>query len=73
LRILSAGLRVWRGRGGAKVGLWAFVFVITSLQMMTALRPLLGPESRLRLHDERKFFLVHWAETIEADATRAGD
>ncbi len=72
-RILSAGLRVWNGRRGATVVLWAFVFVITSLQMMTALRPMLGPASRFRLHDERKFFLVHWAETIEADATRSGD
>jgi hypothetical protein len=72
-RILSAGLRVWSGKRSATVGLWAFVFLITSMQMMTALRPLLGPASGFRLHDERKFFLVHWAETMEADATRAGD
>lgn len=72
-RILSAGLRVWRGRRSATVGVWAFVFLITSMQMMTALRPLLGPADGLRLHGERKFFLVHWAETLEEDATSAGD
>ena len=33
------------------------------LQMGTALRPLVGTSERL-LPDERRFFLVHWFETL---------
>jgi hypothetical protein len=67
-RILSAGLRRWRGRPSALTGLWASIFLVTSLQMMTTLRPLLGHSDGFRFHDERKFFLVHWADTIVSDA-----
>lgn len=70
-RILSAGLRRWRARPSATVGLWATIFLVTSLQMMTAMRPLLGPAHGFGFRDERKFFLAHWADTILWESQRA--
>lgn len=66
-RFLDAGLRRWNARRGALVGLWVTVFVATSLQMTTTLRPIVGTSSEL-LDGRRKFFLQHWAETIAQDS-----
>ncbi len=51
-------------RSGTAVGIWSFLFVLVSLQMMTTLRPLLGSDTRL-LAQEKKFFLTQWSECME--------
>ena len=43
------------------------VFLLTSLQMMTALRPLVGTSDRL-FDGEKRFFLQHWGRTVNEDA-----
>lgn len=65
-RVLRAGIRLWGARRGAWVGAWFVIFVLTSLQMSTTLRPLLGSADRF-FDPTRKFFLVHWAESVDAD------
>jgi hypothetical protein len=69
-RVLSAGMRHWKARGGALFGLWITIFLITGLQMMTTLRPMLGPTDRF-FDPARKFFLEHWSETLTTKRTGA--
>ncbi len=69
-RVITAGLRHWNARRWGIVGVWVFVFLLTSLQMMTALRPLVGTSDRL-IDGEKRFFLQNWGRTISEDAGRA--
>jgi hypothetical protein len=54
----SGGLRVWVG-----------IFFLVMLQMTTALRPLVGTAPAL-LPEEKKFFLVHWMDSLKGDMGR---
>ncbi len=49
---------------------WIVIFAITSLQMMTALRPLVGKSENI-LPKEKMFFLYHWgnlfSQTIDLE------
>ena len=42
---------------------WIVIFVLVSLQMSSALRPLIGTAPTL-LPTEKRFFLQHWVETM---------
>lgn len=44
--------------------IWTMIFLLVTLQMSTALRPLLGRSEQL-LSGERKFFLEHWSESVK--------
>lgn len=68
-RVITSGLRHWKARRWGIVGFWVFVFLLTSLQMMTALRPLVGTSDRL-LDGEKRFFLQHWGRTMNEDSGR---
>jgi hypothetical protein len=63
LRFMDAGLKLMLN-AGAGTRVWFAVFVLVALQMTTALRPIIGTAETL-LPAEKKFFLVHWLETIE--------
>lgn len=65
-RVFNAGLRQWSARRSGWIGLWLMILLVTCLQMMTTLRPLLGTSERF-YDPARKFFLVHWAQTLDAD------
>lgn len=60
------------GRSSWQVQLWLLIFLTVTLQMSTALRPLLD-ESEDFLPEEKKFFLTHWVDSIDAQATRASN
>ena len=45
---------------------WCFILLLTMVQMSTTLRPLVGTSPQF-LTMEKKFFLVHWGETADAD------
>lgn len=45
---------------------WALIFVVVCLQMTTALRPIVGT-SQTFLPQEKKFFVVHWLQTLFAN------
>jgi hypothetical protein len=54
-----------RSRAGIKV--WTLLYLLVSLQMTAALRPLLGPASTF-LPTEKRFFLVHWLDVVDKPA-----
>ncbi len=63
MRLLGdAGRRVWSGGGGG-LGVWMVIYIVVSLQMMTAMRPIIGSADTL-LPTEKQFFLTHWVETM---------
>ena len=47
--------------GGVKV--WICLFLLVTLQMTTALRPIVGTAPTL-LPEEKKFFVNHWRENL---------
>jgi len=71
-RVIGAGLRHWKARRWGIVGCWVLVFLLTSLQMMTVLRPLVGSSGAL-FEGEKRFFLQHWARTMNEDGRTALD
>ncbi len=63
VRLLGdAGRRVWGGGNGG-LGVWMIIYIVVSLQMMTALRPIIGTADTL-LPTEKRFFLSHLVETM---------
>jgi len=56
-KLTSTGKTTWQVR------LWLLIFLTVTLQMSTALRPLLGSSDHL-LPQEKKFFLTHWLESL---------
>jgi len=51
---------------------WAMIFVVVTLQMSTTLRPLVGnAEDQPIFTGEKKFFLHHWLDNLNGDATPA--
>ena len=50
---------------------WMGIFVLVVLQMSTSLRPIVG-ESDKFLSGEKKFFLSHWSEQLQAEARARG-
>lgn len=66
MRLLAdAGRRVWGGASSG-LGLWMLIYIVVSLQMMTALRPIIGHADTL-LPTEKRFFLAHWTQTLGAE------
>lgn len=67
---LYFGLRLIGSSSGSRMsGVWIAIYVVVCLQMMTALRPIVG-RSDTFLPGEKKFFFVHMLETM---ANAAGD
>lgn len=69
--ILAAGLLrklTSAGHASWQVQLWLLIFLTVTLQMSTALRPLLS-ESEHFLPQEKKFFLTHWIDSIDDQAS----
>ena len=49
----------------AGIRVWTVIYLLVALQMTTALRPLLGKADTF-LPPEKKFFLAHWSDVIDA-------
>lgn len=64
LRFVFAALRKYNTKYLVYVRFWVVIFIITSLQMMTALRPILGTSDEL-LPKEKKFFIEHWGDCMD--------
>ncbi len=47
--------------------IWALIFILVTLQMSTALRPIIGPSEKTFLPVEKKFFLAHWKDALFED------
>ena len=59
---LAFGLRLIGG-GSRTSKVWIAIYIVVCLQMMTALRPIVGKTETL-LPTEKKFFLAHMVETL---------
>lgn len=59
LRALVTGAELLEARRSGLLWLWAAIFGLVTLQMSTALRPLVGTAGAL-LPTEKRFFLEHW-------------
>lgn len=63
---LGFGLRlIGRSNGSRTSHVWIAIYVIVCLQMMTALRPIVGSAPTF-LPTEKKFFLAHMVDTLTA-------
>ena len=63
LRLLRTFMDLLRVRDRVHLKVWTCIFILVSLQMTTALRPIIGTSPQ-RLPSERKFFLEHWFENL---------
>ncbi len=73
VRFLRTALRRLGLQTESGLNVWVVIFLLVSLQMTTALRPLLGPGENAPLlprSDDKKFFLVHWADSLDSPARR---
>jgi hypothetical protein len=70
LRFIEAGFSQSQARSRAGFNTWAIIFVLVILQMTTALRPLVGTADSL-LPQEKKSFLSHWGECLNASSRSA--
>ena len=65
LRFLSAGFAHFGSRGRSGLSFWSLMFLLVSLQMTTALRPIIG-RSKTFFPTEKTFFLSHWGQCLMA-------
>ncbi len=65
-RLLHRATVFLNRRGMAILVFWGMLFTVVTLQMATALRPLVGPAKPLQLA-EKQFFLTHWFETMTGE------
>lgn len=76
LRFLENGFSHSNARSSAGLNTWIIIFILVALQMTTALRPLIGASQDF-LPKQKKFFLVHWGDNLNAwtntPATRSHD
>ncbi|HZO84948.1 MAG TPA: hypothetical protein VFC26_07030 [Verrucomicrobiae bacterium] len=63
LRFLIGSLRQFGPKSPEAVKVWAIIFILVQLQMMTALRPLIG-KSDTFFPQEKKFFIAHWVDCM---------
>ena len=59
---MTSSLHIW---------LWSFMFLLVTLQVSCAVRPLIG-KAETFLPQEKKFFLQHWADNLNAEKQDAG-
>lgn len=69
LRFVNTGFSHLGIKTSAGIRVWSLIFMLVSLQMTTALRPLIGTSPEL-ISSEKRFFLSHWMRTLD-DAGRA--
>ncbi len=51
---------------------WGVIFLLVSLQMTTALRPIISPSVEGWLPKEKKFFLTYWSENVSPEQKPQG-
>jgi hypothetical protein len=49
------------------IGVWMLIYIIVSLQMMTAFRPIIGHADTF-LPAQKQFFIAHWFECLSKSA-----
>jgi hypothetical protein len=68
LGILQKAKTSYGTSGGAHLTVWLVVFTLVTLQMSTALRPIIGPgEKEPFLPTTKMFFLEHWGDALTGE------
>jgi hypothetical protein len=62
-RFIRTALRQTGATQTSPLLIWFSIFLLVTLQLSTSLRPILG-RSEKHLTSEKKFFLVHWGDTM---------
>jgi hypothetical protein len=63
LRFLQTSFSHGKTKFTAGLNIWMVIFLLTSLQMMTSLRPIIG-KSETFFPTEKKFFISHWYDCL---------
>jgi len=63
---LAAGFSHAKAQSRAGLYTWALIFLLVSMQMTTALRPILGKGDTF-LPATKKFFLVYWLDCVNPE------
>jgi hypothetical protein len=69
LRFLHISFSHTKMKTSAGLIVWVVIFLLTSLQMMTALRPIIG-KSDTFFPAEKKFFVSHWYDCLNASVSK---
>jgi hypothetical protein len=69
LRFLHISFSHTKMKTSAGLVVWIIIFLLTSLQMMTALRPIIG-KSDTFFPAEKKFFISHWYDCLSANVQK---
>ncbi len=73
VRYLKSAFQQYGLRSESGLNVWVVIFLLVSLQMTTALRPLVGPAVKghfLPPPAEKKFFVAHWIDSLDDQADR---
>jgi hypothetical protein len=73
VRFLKTAFRRLGLRSENGLNVWVVIFLLVSLQMTTALRPLIGSGDNAPLLPEpqdKKFFVAHWMDSMDASVKR---
>jgi hypothetical protein len=65
LRFLESGFSLSQARSHAGFNTWVIIFLLVTMQMTTALRPILG-KSDTFLPTKKQFFISHWSDCLSA-------
>ncbi len=63
LRFLETAFSHSNARSSSGLNTWIIIFLLVTVQMTTALRPIVGTASTF-LPREKKFFLTHWTDSM---------
>ena len=69
LRFLHISFSHTKMKTSAGLVVWIIIFLLTSLQMMTALRPIIGKADTF-FPTEKKFFISHWYDCLNASTQK---
>ena len=69
LRLIKGMSQLLSGRSRNQLRLWALIFAVVCLQMMTTLRPIIVP-GKTFFPTEKKFFLANWVESLNGDSSK---
>ncbi|WP_395737967.1 hypothetical protein [Prosthecobacter sp.] len=71
-RLLVSAAGTFGMTGGLYLTIWMGIFLVVTLQMSTALRPLIGTATTL-LPEKKMFFLEHWIQETGGTANSSGN
>jgi hypothetical protein len=67
VRFMKTGFSHANAKSQAGINVWIIIFLLITLQMTTALRPILG-QSDTFFPIEKKFFIGHWLDCLKSQA-----